>query len=112
MKDDIFIFIDRMKKIQNSLLRFIDCKDSMEENYQELIKLFDDERTKKNPHDIKIILCLLLKISNNHYRSTNFFSKIEKIILFFKDEIKNNFTNRDIFDIFKSNKRILLFLIE
>ena len=65
-----------------------------------------------NKHEFKSLLHLILRISDNHYRGTNFFNKIEKILLFFKDDIKNKMSNSEIFQIFKSNKRILLFLIE
>ena len=38
-----------------------------------------------------------------------FFYYIEKILLIFKDSIKNHYSNYEIFNIFKSNKKILLF---
>ena len=55
---------------------------------------------------------LITKISNNHYRFPYFFEKIQKILLDLKDSIIKNYTNYEIFHIFKSNKRLLLFLIE
>ena len=51
-------------------------------------------------------------MSNNHYRVTDFFNKIEKILLLFKDDMKKYFSNSDLFHILKSNKRLLLFLFE
>ena len=39
-------------------------------------------------------------------------NKIEKILIFMKDTIKQTFLNHEIFEIFKTQKRILLFLIE
>lgn len=63
-------------------------------------------------HELDSTLRLILNIANNHHRSNDFFSKIEKIILIFKNEIKQSYSNLDIFNNFKSNKRILLFLIE
>ena len=55
---------------------------------------------------------MLSKISNNHHRNLNFIEKIEKIIQHYKNQIHKYFSNFDIFVIFKSNKRIILFLIE
>ena len=55
---------------------------------------------------------LISKIENNYHRFPYFFSKIERILLFFKESVKKYFSNSEIFNIFKSNKRILLFLIE
>ena len=55
-------------------------------------------------------LHLILKISNNYHCKRAFFNKIERIFLYYKDQITTNLTNFEIFNIFKSNKRILLFL--
>ena len=55
---------------------------------------------------------MITRIANYHYRSSNFYDKIIKIILIFKDAIKNMFSNTEIFQIFQSNKRLLLFLFE
>ena len=58
------------------------------------------------------LLHLISKIGNNYHSFANFFSKIERILLFFKEDIPKYFSNSEIFNIFKSNKKILLFLIE
>ena len=58
------------------------------------------------------IIRLIVKISNNYHRSPNFFDKIFQILNIFKTDIQQTFTNFEIFKLFKSNKRILLFLIE
>ncbi len=42
----------------------------------------------------------------------SFISKIKKIIAFLKNEIKQTFSNIEIFNIFKNSKIILLFLIK
>ena len=105
-------YIEKMKNIQANLLTFIDNEDNVEENHQNLLKLFDDYKIRGDRYDLKSILHLLSKIVDNHYRCPNFFDKIFKILLNFKDQIKNYYTNSDIFDIFSNNKRIILFLIE
>lgn len=105
-------YLEKMKNIQKYLLEFIENEDKYEENYQNLIKIFDDNKIQKNRYDLKALLHLIVNIANNHYRGQNFFSKIEKIILLFEEEIKNYFTNTDIFNIFETNKRLLLFLIQ
>lgn len=112
MNMDIFIYIDKMKIIQSTLLEYIECDCYNEENFQNLIQILKDYKVTTIRHELKLILHLLLKISNNHYRPDDFFNKIEKILLFLQNEIQKNFSNTEIFDIFKSNKRILLFLIE
>ena len=104
--------IEKMKSIQNLILEFIDNEDAEEENYQNILKLYSNFKIGGNKNELKSFLYLISKISNNHYRNENFFSKIEKIILNFKKDIDHFFTYFDIFQIFIKNKRILLFLIE
>ena len=105
-------YLEKMKNIQKILLEFIENEDNCEENYQNLTNIFDDYKIRKNRYDLKSLLHLIVNIANNHYRGNGFFSKIEKIILLFEDEIKNYFTNSSIFNIFETNKRLLLFLIQ
>ena len=104
-------YLDKMKTIQSNLLQFIDSE-NIEENFQNLIQILDDQKIRNNRHELKSFLYLILKISNNHHRSPDFFKKIGKILVFFSDEMKNYYSNFEIFNIFKSNKRILLLLID
>ena len=105
-------FLEEMEKIQTTLLDFLEHGDNDEEKYQNLIYIFNDIKIYDNQFKIKSLFYLILKISNNHYRETEFFNKIEKILQVFKDDMKKYFTNNELFHIFKSNKRLLLFLFE
>ncbi|KAK8848020.1 hypothetical protein M9Y10_019073 [Tritrichomonas musculus] len=51
-------------------------------------------------------------IAKNHHQKASFNEKIEKILLHFTKDIKQTFDNIEIFNIFKSNKRILYFLLK
>ncbi|KAK8843716.1 hypothetical protein M9Y10_024781 [Tritrichomonas musculus] len=103
---------ENLKKIQRCILDFIEKEDNNEENFQNLEILIDELQIKENKYFIISIFHLIIEIANNHNRSSNFFEKLEKIINIFKNEIKQNFSNDQIFDFFKSNKRLLLFFIE
>ena len=59
-----------------------------------------------------LFLKLISKISENHHRSANFIIKIEQILSHYSSEIKQTFTNLEIFEIFQNDKLILLFLFE
>ena len=109
---DIQSYYEKNEKLQQGILDFLDDNNNMEENYQNLQAMFDHQHIKEDIHELKLFLYLINKISKNHHRSPNFFSKIEQILLIFKDEIKRYYKNYDIFKIFKNNKRILLFLME
>ena len=70
-------FIDKMKKIQSNFLIFIENEKDSEEKFQ----IFDDDQINLfNQHEIKMILKLISRISNNHCRPTKFFPKIEKVL--------------------------------
>ena len=105
-------FLDKNKEIQDELLDFIRNDENDTLNFESLQTLFNDFNIRNDKHDLTTLLHLLAKISNNHHRGPSFFDKIEKIIIIFKDDIKNFFSNSEIFNIFRSNKKILLFLIE
>ena len=97
-----------MQNIQQELLNFLDS-DGIE--VDTIIQLFDKEQIANNMHELNQIFRLIAKISNRHYRTSNFNEKLEQILLFFKKGIQNNFSNSEIYKIFAKNKQILLFLI-
>lgn len=105
-------YLNKMKEIQITLLRYIEDEANFEVNYNNLIKLFNDGNILNIKFEFKSVIYLLLNISNNHHRGTNFFDKIFRIFANFPDTIKKYFSNYEIFNIFKSNNRILLYLIE
>ena len=103
---------EKMKHIQSRIENFIDTEEDIEENYLDLIKLLDEEQIFKNPNKFKMILHLLLILAKYHYRGSNFLYKLEKILKYMKNEIKQTFSNSQIFEFFQSHKLILLFLLE
>ncbi|KAK8883918.1 hypothetical protein M9Y10_043020 [Tritrichomonas musculus] len=105
-------FIDKKKELYNFLLAFIENVDDEIFHFQNLTRYLETQRFDKNHEEFKSFLRLLLKISKNQHRTPDFFNKIEKILQFFEAEIKQTFSNIEIFDLFKNSKRILLFLFQ
>ena len=103
-------YIAEKTDLYQKLLEFID--DGGEEEYQKLEKALESQKIKENQPEIRIFIGLVSKICNNHHRLDNFFNKIEKILFFMKEVIKQTYSNIEIFNIFKSNKRILYFLFK
>ena len=101
--------LDQMTIIQQNVLDFLNNEASSNEysflEYLDELKICDDK------HNFRLFLKFLLTISKNHHRYLNFFSKIELILKKYKKEIQQYYSNTEIFNIFKKNKRILLFLI-
>ena len=67
--------LDEMKRIHQNLLDFLDNERDDEEIFQNLKKILDD-----------------MKICDNQ-NQLNFFNKIEKILLLFKNDIKKLYSN-------------------
>ena len=105
-------FLEENKSIQKNIFDYLDYDIDIEEKYQNLKNLFDDIKIHSDQYKIKLLFKLIVQISNNHHRERNFFSKIDQILLLFKDDIQNYFSNSEIYHIFRSNKRLLLYLIE
>lgn len=68
-------------------LQYIENEDDLEESYQNLLKSFNDLKIEENKHDLLLFLYIISQVANNHYRSNDFFEKIEKIIVHFKSSI-------------------------
>lgn len=112
MDEEIESYIAMMKEIQENILLYIEDEESSDSNYKNLSQLFTILFYQYGDLQLKSILQIIAKISNNHRRSPTFFIKIERIIRHFQKKIKQTYSNQEIFDFFKSNKRIILFLIK
>ena len=109
---DIKLFVEKMKKIHQNVLDFIDGEDENESIYQNLIQLFEDQQITREKHDFQIFLQMISAIIDYHFRGSKFFEKSEKILLFFKDSIQRILSLSEIYEIFKNCERTILFLIE
>lgn len=102
--------VDTFKSIQNALLEYIDNQDNVEIYYQNLINII--KKNKNHKDEFKSFICILSMISSNHHRYHDFFDKIFKILDFVGQDIKTYLSNSEIFDLFKDNKRIILYLLD
>ncbi|KAK8895386.1 hypothetical protein M9Y10_023849 [Tritrichomonas musculus] len=100
-------YIQKNLDLYRYVLEFIDS-----ENDDEEYQVFYQEFENANKDEIRLFVLLIAKICKNHFRCPHFFKKIESIILHFENQIKHIFTYAEIFDLFESNLRILLFLIQ
>lgn len=58
-----------------------------------------------------LILKLISQIANYYHHTPIFYEKIEQILKYFQPIDQKRLSNKEIFEIFSQNKRILLFLI-
>ncbi|KAK8886902.1 hypothetical protein M9Y10_037935 [Tritrichomonas musculus] len=105
-------YINQKKELYDFLLEYIENEEEDDYIFQNFIKYVEDSELLKDHEETKLLLRLILQISKYHYRTANFCGKIERILSQYQKEIKQTFSNLEIFEIFKNNKRILLFLLE
>ena len=105
-------YLNIYKEIQSKIYEFIENDENSDENFSSLQELFNKNNNNNDKHNLALLFHLIIKIANNHRHDTSFFDKIDKIITLFLEDIKKYYSNSEIFNIFKSNKRILLFLYE
>ena len=105
-------YLSRKKEIYNIILELLENEYYVDEYNENLDIIVQSTNLLENREELREFLYLILKLSNNHQRNPYFFNKIEHILLYFKDDIKQTFSNYEIFNLFKNNKRILIFLFE
>lgn len=105
-------FLDENKEIQRTLLDYIENEGINDEYFQNLLTVLNYKNIQNDKHKLSMMLHLIAEIGNNHSRGPYFFEKIEKVLLILIKDIKKYFSNSEVFNIFKCNKRILLFLNE
>ncbi|KAK8837976.1 hypothetical protein M9Y10_035920 [Tritrichomonas musculus] len=109
---DVQQYVDEKVKLYEALLEFLENPDDNNDDFQNLITTIYQQQYEKEPEKLEHFFQLLISIANNHQSGKLFYKKIMQIIEYYEDQIKKNFTNIKIFDIFKSNKILLLFLLE
>ena len=110
---EISDYFEAKTNLQKNLLEYID---DYEDNYEEIkLNLFDileNDESLKEKNEFILLIHLIVVISNNHRRYAGFFKKIEEILLYIKERIIQFLSNDEIFDIFQTNKRMIIFLLE
>ena len=110
--DEIKEVINQKLDIYQHLIDFIDKEDANDTDFQLLIKYLNLQKIRESKEELSQFLYMISKISKNNRRLSEFDEKIQKIIFNFSIEIKQVFTNAEIFNFFQSNKPFLLYLIK
>ena len=102
-------FFNQKKDIYISIINYLEngLSNKNEENNEEENK---NEVVFQNKDEFREFLMMLSKISKNHHRDSFFTNRIDAIISHFEDQIKQTFTNLELFKIFKKNFQIILLL--
>ncbi|KAK8847762.1 hypothetical protein M9Y10_018792 [Tritrichomonas musculus] len=113
-EQEIQEYINESKEIYNNLIMFLENSDDSDYYYYftNLLVIADMQGQEEKREKLEQFLKLISNIAANHHREKTFLKKIFNIIENYRNEIKQTFSNIKIFNIFQSNKLILLYLLE
>ena len=100
------------RDFQSLFLEFLENNDDDCDIFMELTKYIIDSNISKNHQDLQDIFYMISNIVNYHKREHHFFDKIIQVLKFILPDIQSHFNNIDLYNIFKTNKLFLLFLIQ
>ncbi|KAK8885116.1 hypothetical protein M9Y10_044245 [Tritrichomonas musculus] len=103
---------EQKKELQNNLLAYIENESNDTSNLETLINCIESQKILEDQGEFRELLKLISKIFKNHHRNSSFIQKNEELLSRLSGQIKQTFSNSDIFEIFKNNKRLLLYLIQ
>lgn len=92
-------YLENIKKFQKSLLEYLDDEGD-EDSYRSVCQIFNDQLKYNNTFEIRETLQLILNIIDNHHRSSIFTDNMKKLLIKYKEEIKQALTNFELFDFF------------
>ena len=104
-------YINEKKELYDNLILFLDNVEENEKDFENLIQKINQQYD-DGKESFQDFFLLLKNIANNHYLNENIWQKLFKVINNHKDQIKQTLSNSEVFNIFESNKIILLFLFE
>lgn len=109
---DIKSYCESFKTIQDCVLAYLNESDegNDENNLKNIFQNIDNQNLCTKPESFNEFLRMLLCISSYHCHTNNFYLKIFRILSEYKDYIKSNYTNEEIFSIFLHNEPIIILL--
>ena len=105
-------YTNEKKKLNTLIINYIEDSDNCKDNFNNLIEFINLNKYQEKQEELSHLLHLIVNIANNHYRNEYFIMKIEQILQYLKDNIKQTFSNLEIYNLFQNNKIILLYLIK
>ena len=109
---EIEAYLQELKDLHGSILSFIESEDNCDKQFLDLNKVLEEQQITNDKAKSKGLHKIILKIANNHQRTSDFFDKIGRIFDYvFKDK-QSQLSNSDLTELYSSNKRIIFLLLE
>ena len=109
---EIETYIQQKKELYSPLIDFIESSDDSDIEYTSLINEIEKQSIVNNNSEVRELLQLISKITDNHHRDPSFFPKLERLLTHIIIEKKAQISSNEIIQIFESNKRVLYLLFE
>lgn len=103
-------YLSNKKNFYEVFCAYIEREDESKDELAKLKEYISSNKNNKN--ELLSFLNLLQKYITNHHCDSFLSRKVEQIIKNYFKEIKQSFSNFEIFSIFKDNKKIILFLLK
>lgn len=110
MEEKVHNFLNKICLIEKNILEYIENNND-DENFEHLTDIMIKEKINENKDNFKLILHLISNLSRYHLRTTNFYSKIYKILSTYSSNLQT-ITNFEKYIIFQNDPIILLYLFE
>lgn len=112
IQEKIEEYFDQKKNIYELFMSFLEQNSYNPKVLQKLLKEFEKQKLLQDSQEFEHFLYLIVNISNNYHLDDEYFDNIKQLLEFLSTQIVKTFSNIEIFNIFSTNKLILLFLFE
>lgn len=106
-------YILTKKKIEDEIIHILDQSERNEYlNFTKLRYCLNDQKILENENEFRLFIHLIISVANEYHHFPNFYDSILNIFEMVRDFFQKYLTNKEIYDISKSNKRLLLYFLE
>lgn len=108
---EIEAYLTEIKEIHTTLLNFIESTDDFDAQFKALIEILEKRDIVHKKEEVDLFCKLISKIADNHHRTSDFFTKLEKIFRYIIEDTPTPISNL-IPDYKNYNKQVLFFLFK
>lgn len=110
MEESTKIYVKENKELFSLVLEYINSENA--DDFHKLTAFIEDNGIIPDKEKFKKLCDLFYNISSNYKRFPNFFEKIKRFFLEYKNIIKGYYGNMEIYEHFQYNNYFILFLIQ
>lgn len=110
---DLSSYFNKKKELNEIIVSFCTRDESdSDDGSKSLIDFIEKEKIGENIEELRIFLRIFSKVVSYHHRPRYFISKVKQIFSYLAENIKQSFSNLEIYNLFKGNKLLLKILLD